>query len=230
MKKAKGIIFDFNGTLFFDTRAHLGAFKKRFADVGKLVPDDMFLIKNIFGMPNDEIYRKYFDPNATDEDVARFAYDKEHKYFEICRGTPELSDLAPGAREMLSYLKTNGIPFALATGSDKINVDFYIDFLGIDEYFTYDRITYADGKTRGKPYPDIYVNAAKKIGLDASECIVFEDAGNGFKAANAAGALCVIAVREEGLPSPIDSSVQIDLEIKNYFGYMDILAKYGLLQ
>ncbi len=230
MKTAKGIIFDFNGTLFFDTKFHIKAFKEKLEEAGKPVPDDHFLIKNVFGKPNSTLYREFFDPDADNEAILSFAQSKEDKYITFCKEHPEFMHLAHGAPEMLDYLKDNNIPYALATGSDLRNVEFYLSELGISRWFTFDNITYADGIIKGKPDPDVYITAAKKMGLDPSECIVFEDAGSGFRAANAAGALATIAVREEDLPSPIDDSVSVDFEILNYLNYKEILAKYGLLR
>ena len=230
MKNAKGIIFDFNGTLFFDTKFHIKAFKEKLEEAGKYIPDDQYLIKNVFGKPNSTVYREFFDQNASDEAIRAFANSKEDKYISYCVEHPEFMHLVQGAPEMLDYLKENKIPYALATGSDLRNVEFYLKELGISKWFAFDNITYADGIIKGKPDPDVYITAAKKMGLDPTECIVFEDAGSGFRAANAAGALATIAVREEDLPSPIDDSVSVDFEILNYLNYKEILAKYGLLR
>ena len=60
MKTAKGVIFDFNGTLFFDTKFHIKAFKEKLAEAGKPLPDDHYLIKNVFGKPNATVYREFF--------------------------------------------------------------------------------------------------------------------------------------------------------------------------
>jgi len=187
MKTAKGVIFDFNGTLFFDTKFHIKAFKEKLEEAGKPVPDDHYLIKNVFGKPNSTVYREFFDPNATDEAVRAFANSKEDKYIAYCVEHPEFMHLVHGAPEMLDYLLDNKIPYALATGSDLRNVEFYLSELGISKWFNFNNITYADGIIKGKPEPDVYITAANKMGLDPSECIVFEDAGSGFKAANAAG-------------------------------------------
>ena len=235
MKTAKGVIFDFNGTLFFDTKFHIKAFKEKLAEAGKPLPDDHYLIKNVFGKPNATVYREFFDQNADDEAVRAFATSKEDKYIAYCIEHPEFMHLVEGAPEMLDYLKENGIPYALATGSDLGNVEFYLKELGISKWFDFGNITYADGtklygQTAVFSNPDIYITAANKMGLDPSECIVFEDAGSGFRAANAAGALAVIAIREEDLPSPIDDSVKVDFEILNYLNYKDIFAKYDLLR
>ncbi len=228
MKIAKGIIFDFNGTLFFDSRLHVAAFRECLSEAGKPIPSDLFLIKNVFGKPNGVIYKELFDRDASEEAILRFAETKENKYIDACKRYPESARIAPGAGDMLDYLKEKEIPYALATGSDLKNVNFYLDFLKISKWFSFDNIVYSDGKIKGKPDPEIYISAANKIGLDPSECIIFEDAGSGFKAANAAGALATIAVREKGLPSPIDDTVDVAFEINDFSNYKELLLKYGL--
>ena len=230
MKTAKGVIFDFNGTLFFDTKFHTKAFNEMLEEAGKPVYDDHFLIKNVLGKPNSTLYKEFFDPNADSAAILSFANSKEDNYIAYYLEHPEFMHLAEGAPEMLDYLKNNNIPYALATGSDLRNVEFYLSELGISKWFNFGNITYADTIIKGKPEPDIYITSAKKMGIDPSECIVFEDAVSGFKAANAAGVLAVIAVREEDLPSTIDDTVSVDLEILNYLSYKEVFAKYGLLK
>ncbi len=228
MKTAKGIIFDFNGTLFYDSKLHIKVFRSMLAEAGKTVFEPEYIVKNIFGMPNSAIYRNFFNENASDEECAKFAEEKERRYIEMCR--KEHLPLVDGAPEMLGFLKDSGIPYAIATGSDLVNVEFYLNEIGINKWFSLDNILYSDGTFRGKPYPDIYIRAAQKLGLEPSECIIFEDAGSGIRAANAAGALGVIALREEGLPSPIDGTLKVDTEIPDFKNFKEVFEKYGLIK
>ena len=226
----KGILFDFNGTLFFDSDLHLEAFRRVFAQYGQPIPTDEFMIQNFFGRTNENIFRSNIDPKATPLDIIKFNDAKEGAYRDLCLECPHIFRLVDGACELLDYLKDNGIPFCLATGSDIDNVNFYIKHLGIDRWFSEDNMVYTNGTFKGKPDPDIYEIAAKKIGLDPSECMVFEDGTSGIRSANAAGAGAVALVYEPKYPSPLTDETKVDGIYHDFKDWKKILADYGLLR
>ena len=108
--------------------------------------------------------------------------------------------MTQGSEELLEYLKENGIPYAMATGAQRNELEFFFEHLPLARYFSWDNILYTDGTFAGKPAPDCYLLAAKKLGLDASECLVFEDGTAGLAAARAANAGGVVCIYEKGLP------------------------------
>ena len=227
MKQIKGILFDFNGTLFFDSSMHVEAFNMTCDAYGRprISRDD--LIKSVFGRTNVKIFRDRFDPDATLEECERFSTVKKNFYFDACRKKEKLS-LAPGAEQMLDYLKSSGVPIALATGSDREEVDFFMEHLGISRWFNYsENIVHTNGKFNGKPAPDCYVLAAEKIGLDPSECVVFEDGQSGILAARAANCAGVVVVHELGIPSPVEDGCEVIGVYHGYENFREILAKLG---
>ena len=226
----KGILFDFNGTLLFDSALHMDAFRRSFALFGQPAPTDAFMIANIFGRTNETIYRENFDANATKADVEHFADQKETLYRDACLEQRDTFRLVDGAEKLLDYLKENGIPYALATGSDWSNVSFYLRELGLGRWFTTDNMVWNDGTYPGKPAPDIYHKAAKKLGLSASDCLVFEDGTSGIRAANAADAGAVIALYESKYPSPLTDETRVDGVYHDLREWKTILAEYGLLR
>lgn len=226
-KNIKGFLFDFNGTLFFDSELHIRAFKKYFTEHGKEEPTAEFITKNIFGRPNPRIYSDNFNPNPTEEEWMKFADEKEGLYREFCLNSPELMQYTKGAPEFLDYLKENNIPFCLATGSGMDNLSFYMEHMDLGRWFTFDNIVYFDGSFQGKPEPDTYILAAKKIGLDASECAVFEDGTSGIISANRAGAGAVIGVYEPAMPSPIIDGVKCDEIYHDFTQWKEILKNLG---
>ena len=225
----KGILFDFNGTLFFDTEYHFMAFSVFFADYGRTAPDRDYMINNMFGRSNEDLVPTHFKPDATKEDIDRFTELKERKYVELCYKYPERLHLVEGVPEMLDYLKENGIPFCMATGSPLINVKFYFEALGIGQWFSFDNIVYCDGSFPGKPAPDVFKLAAERIGLDPSECAVFEDGTSGILAANSAGVDKVIAVYEDTLPSPITEKTRVDGVYHSFKDWKKILSDIGII-
>ena len=78
--------------------------------------------------------------------------------------------------------------------------------------------------------PDIYELAAKRLGLDCSECAVFEDGTSGMRSANAARAARVIGVWEQGLPSPLSHGVRVDAVYHDLCDWREILRSIGLLK
>ena len=135
MSKIKGILFDFNGTLFFDSELHIKAFKKYFVEHGKDEPSAEFITQNIFGRPNPRIYSDNFNPNPTKEECDQFAEDKEGLYRAFCLAEPELMKYTDGAAELLDYLKENNIPYCLATGSGMDNISFYMEHMNLGRWF-----------------------------------------------------------------------------------------------
>ena len=225
----KGILFDFNGTLFYDSDKHIRAFQLFFERRGLEIPDAEYLATMTFGRTNEDIFRDIYKADATDEELCRYGDEKEELYRSACLEASESLHLAEGAYEMLDFLTSKNIPFCIATGSGIDNINFYFEHLGLSRWFALDRIVYPDGIMRGKPAPDLYIEAAKRIGLGADECIVFEDGTSGILSANAAGAAAVIAVCSPELESPVKDGAVVDGEVSNFKNYKDILKKYRLI-
>lgn len=91
---------------------------------------------------------------------------------------------------VLKKIKEAGIPCALASSADFIKINANLRVAGIDKS-TFQAVIGGDDVERKKPFPDIYLLAAQKIGANPAECIVVEDAINGIQAAKAAGMRCV---------------------------------------
>ena len=227
---ARGILFDFNGTLFFDSELHVKAFEKIFTMYGKSKPTREFLIERILGRTNSSIYLDNFDPNGDAAACDKFRRDKEEAYYELCLSDRSVFRLVDGAAEMLDHLKEKGIPFTIATGSGEDEVDFFFKHLGLGRWFEKDKMVFTDGSFSGKPAPDCYLLAAKKIGLPASECIVFEDGTSGVLSANRANAGGVVCVYEPSLPSPITPEIHCDSVHHDFKNWRAILENYGILR
>ena len=226
----KGLLFDFNGTLFFDSDIQLEAFKRCYYKYGLTPPDDDYIVKNIFGMPNQAIFKQYFFEDATDEQINEFIAFKEKTYIAICRENPNRHSLCEGADQMLDYLCEHDIPICIATGSERENVEFYFECLGIGKWFSFDTVVYNNGTFKGKPHPDIYELAAKRIGLSPAECAVFEDGGSGMRSSNSANAGMTVALYEQGLPDPIADDIKVDMVLHSLKDWKQILKRIGLYQ
>ena len=216
----KGIIFDFNGTLYWDSQLHYDAWRE-FSKIlrGKEFSDEEMRDK-MFGHTNEDIIEYAIGKKPSKEMVERYAKEKESLYRKRCKLDLDSFKLAPGAIELLDFLKENKIPRTIATMSEWDNVEFYIKEFNLEKWFDLDKIVYSDGTIPGKPAPDIFKIAANKIGLSPKDCIIFEDAIAGIKSAQSAGAGKIIAVASL---EPLDFYRQIDCvdEIINNFYEFD---------
>ena len=188
----RGCIFDFNGTLLFDTPAHADAWRAFLLEKGIAVTD-ADIQKHIQGRPNLDILR-HFLGELTDQEILTCSKRKEEKYRAVCLQKNDWFRLVDGVPEMFDRLQAEGVPFTIATSSQWDNVSFYFEHLGLDRWFTPETLVFDDGKMRGKPAPDIYLRAMALIGCRPDECAVFEDSLSGIQAGRAAGAGWIIAV------------------------------------
>ena len=108
-------------------------------------------------------------------------------------GTLRIEDGVPlksGARECIEWLSNRGLPQSVATSTRQATAKTKLGFHGLVERFH--AIVGGDQVTEGKPHPEIYITAARHMGMDPADCIVFEDSPNGVAAANASGATVIL--------------------------------------
>ncbi len=182
--KFKGLVFDFNGTLVWDTPYHNQAFDIFLEKHNIKLTDQEKTIK-IHGKTNPDIMRGLFGRELDNEEIAGFSIEKETIYQQLV-----ISDLhfADGAENLFNFLKNKNIPFCIATSSDLYNVEFYFRHLNLQRWFSPDHVIYNDGTLKGKPEPDIFLRAAAKLQLSPCELVIFEDSKAGVVAAENAGA------------------------------------------
>ncbi len=200
MTSYKGIIFDFNGTLYWDSAKHKQAWREYSKKLRGTPFSDEEMLKYMFGRTNEQIITYAISKKPTPQMVKELGEEKEAVYRQMCLNDPENFHLAEGAEEFLDYLKAHNIPRTIATMSDKTNLDFYIEHFKLDKWFDIDKIVYSNGIIPGKPAPDIYEIAAKNLELSPADCIVVEDAISGIDSAKAAGIGKIIAICSEESP------------------------------
>ncbi len=212
----KGVIFDFNGTLFEDNDLQIEAWDQILLRYfGRHFKDNEFFTC-FCGLGNTDILdylnsldpEKQFDISITDE--------KEEIYRAICRQQPERVKFIPGVIETFDSLKKAGIVYAIATASEVTNVEFYCEFFHLERWFKSEHIIYDDRTFPLKPAPDIYLKAAGRLGLNTSDCVVCEDSKNGLLAAIASGAGRVIARKSSMTHESVYQSQDIYAVIEDF--------------
>ena len=191
----RAVLLDFNGTLFDDTRFHMRAWRQFLGEVLGLFPDDDEICRRCIGPGNADIFRSLIARELTPADILSLGERKEEMYRSAVRSDPKNLRLKRGAPEFLSLLKAHGIPCVLATASPISNIRFYLDEVGLCQWFSLKTIVYDDGTLPAKPDPAFYAEAARRAGVPPAECLVAEDSPTGIRAALAAGAGRVVALR-----------------------------------
>jgi beta-phosphoglucomutase family hydrolase len=181
----RGVIFDLDGTLLDNMALHAEAFAV-FVQRHALAPFDGNRRKQLDGKRNRDIFPVLFGRALADEELRQYADEKEGLYRELSRG--RLVALA-GLDRLLARLHARSIPVAVATSAPPENVRHTLAELGLDGRL--DRVVRADEVPRGKPHPDVFLAAARLLGVPAAVCLAFEDAPAGVAAAKAAGMACV---------------------------------------
>ena len=127
-----------------------------------------------------QIFQEEFGGRLTLDDVLTAAKPIQEEYYAE-HGMP----CKEGLQELLTYLKDNGMKIAMATSSNRKDAERNLNMAGLREYF--DALICGDMIRRSKPDPDIYLTAARTLGVPPEECIGLEDSRNGIKSVSAAG-------------------------------------------
>jgi len=221
--KFKGAIFDFNGTLFFDSDKQEKAWKRFSTDVRghPFTHDEM--IKHVHGRTNRSILEFLLNREIPDDVLKYFVSKKEEFYRHMCKQDNERLKLSNGAKTLLDYLGQSKIRMTIATSSEITNLQFFIEQFQLNRWFSMNNIVFDDNKIKGKPAPDMYLAAAQKLNLSPAECIVFEYSESGVESATAAGIGRIIIIDPKGEKSNFIHHPNVDLVVKDFteFDVMD---------
>lgn len=216
MSDLRGIIFDFNGVLLWDSRLHVMAWNECARKIRGREFSEEEIEHRMHGRTNGDILEYLAGRPLKPTELLHYIHQKESIYQRLCLEHKEELKLAPGVPEFLDYLKAHHKPATIATSSSPLNLKFYYEHLPLDRWFTYDRVAYDDGTMQGKPAPDLFLKAAKNLGLDPSECIVIEDARSGITAAYRAGIGKIIAIGPEQNQRALAAIEGVDETISNF--------------
>lgn len=224
----KGIIFDFNGTMFQDSHLHESAWihmVKKYSK-GTLSEDDILL--NLHGRTNKEILNYFISDSLTELEIEKLSFEKESYYRELCLQSPENLKLTDGLTSVLDQLKLQDIPRTIATATVIENVEFYFKVFNLDKWFSFDKVVYDNGTFLGKPAPDIFQIASNKLNLEPKDCLVVEDAYSGILAAKKAGIGKIIAIDPFGKNHELFTKNNIVDEniIKDFTNFFEVAVDF----
>lgn len=178
----RAFIFDLDGTLADTMPAHFAAWTTVAARHGLTFPEDRFYA--LGGTPTDKIAAMLIADAGLTLDAGAIALEKERCYVSAL--------LAPGARirpiEPVVAIARQRLaegPLAVASGSVRRLVDRTLAALGIADLFA--AVVTAEDTVHHKPHPDVFLEAARRLGVEPARCTVYEDTDIGLEAARRAG-------------------------------------------
>jgi len=182
----RGLIFDCDGAIADTMPLHYEAWVEALGTYGVEFPEAMFY--EMAGIPTARIIEILNERHGHDMPVQHTADYKEELYIKLI---PRVRPIAPVVAVMEQF---NGkLPMAVATGGTRAICTKTLSSLGLLKYFQ--EIVTADDVAHGKPAPDIFLEAARRLGVAAADCVAFEDADLGVQAARDAG-MRVVDVRQ----------------------------------
>lgn len=172
------LIFDCDGTIADTMPLHLIAWKAELSRWGCDFPLELFY--GWAGTPTEKVVEKLNAKFGLSMPPQEVAFRKEENYYELL---PQLKPI-PAVVEQID-LHHGKLPMAVASGSHRESVERTLTTLGLMDRF--DAFVTAEDCANGKPAPDVFLEAARRLGKSPANCLVFEDAELGIQAAEAAG-------------------------------------------
>jgi HAD superfamily hydrolase (TIGR01509 family) len=177
-KLYQGYIFDCDGTLAHSMPVHYGAWRQTAEENGLQMSEEFFY--SLGGVPTTRIVEILNQKFGTNLDPERVAKRKEEVYVENMGDMQPLEEVAAFARKVAKFGKVS-----IASGGYLPVVLKTLEAIGFKDFFPV--IVTTEQVTRGKPFPDMFLEAAKRMGVPPNECLVLEDSPAGIEAAKAAG-------------------------------------------
>jgi beta-phosphoglucomutase family hydrolase len=175
----EGYIFDCDGTLADTMPLHFRAWSRIVNECGGTFPESLFY--QLGGKPTEQILELLRDEHGMRvPDVRQAALLKESYFVELIH---EVTPIAPVVE--FAYRWHGRKPMAVASGGLRRYVEMTLEAIGVRHLFQ--SVVCAEDYVRGKPHPDPFLEAARRLQVAPSACLVFEDSELGLQAAEAAG-------------------------------------------
>jgi len=164
--------------------------------------------RDMMGMSSVEWSRYMHDVIGLPEPPEEISREVVERMAKLYR---EHLPVVPGAREAVERLAARW-PLGLASSSNRELIDLALELLGVKHLFK--ATVSSEEVTRGKPAPDVYLEAARRLGVDPTHAAAIEDSENGIRAAKAAG-MRVIAIPNQHFPPADDALTQADVLLRS---------------
>jgi beta-phosphoglucomutase family hydrolase len=176
----RGLIFDCDGTLADTMPAHYLAWTAMLSRYGITFTEKRFY--ELGGVPTAKIIRILSEEFGVPvDDVERMTHEKETGFLEHLHAIEPVVSVVSVAERYRGKL-----PMAVASGGYRDTIQRTLEKIGIQDWF--DTVVTAEDTKRHKPEPDVFLEAAWRLGVDPAVCVVFEDTDIGLEAAKRSGA------------------------------------------
>ncbi|SDS48817.1 HAD family phosphatase [Opitutus sp. GAS368] len=190
----EGVIFDLDGTLIASEGIYRDAWRQAARELGIALTDEVYA--RLIGLNRHDTIIKLAEMWSGREQAESFVDLSQHHYDTMV--AKQGHALRPGVRSLLDHLARQKMPLAVATSSAR---QLALDTLAAAKLTDYFQVVVGgDEIARGKPGPEIYLEAAARLGCNPTSCVAFEDSVNGATAALWAG-MTVVLVPELGTPA-----------------------------
>ncbi|MEU4491541.1 HAD family phosphatase [Streptomyces purpurascens] len=179
------VIFDLDGTLVDSEPNYYEAGRQTLAEHG--VPDFSWADHERYvGISTQETVADWRERYGLRASVEELFTVKNRRYLELARSSTRAY---PEMRRFVERLAAEDVPMAVASGSSPEAIEAVLSGTGLDASLR--TVVSADEVAHGKPAPDVFLEAARRLGADPAGCVVLEDAAPGAAAAHAAGMRCI---------------------------------------
>lgn len=194
--RPQAVIFDMDGTLLNTEDIYYiadGLFLQQYGIEYTPEIHEFMIGKGVKGFLDWTLEQKPDIPYSYHE----LAAQKEKIFLDCARGKAQVF---PYMLELLEDLKKAKIPCAVASGSPLNVIEVLTEETGIRQYFS--ALVSSENVERPKPHPDVFIETAKRLGVEPKNCVVFEDSLPGVKAALDGGMLCIAipTIKKEKYP------------------------------
>ena len=212
MTEYLGAIFDLDGVLVDTAKYHFLAWKKLADQLDiPFTEEDNERLKGVSRIKSLDILLSLGNKSYSEDERNKFMEQKNKEYVRYISQMDE-REILPGVIELLNQLKDRKLKIAL--GSASKNSGLILKNTKLQDYF--DVIVDGNDVSKAKPDPEVFLLGAKRIGIPASQCIVFEDAYAGIEAARKAGMLAIGVGNRKSLPHAdvlVETLENLDLSV-----------------
>lgn len=187
----KAVIFDMDGIIIDSEPIQSKSYELVLQKYGITPEYNADGLIQVLGVHSEGNWKLLKNKHKISESVYKLKEKKQEVYLELIKNN--LSPM-PGLINLLKFFKKKSLPLAIASSSTPKQISIIVDLLKISDYF--DVMISGEEVKRGKPHPDVFLEAAKKLGVKPETCLVLEDAETGVLAGKAAG-MKVIAVKNK---------------------------------
>lgn len=218
MPESRAVIWDMDGVIVYTAPYHLQAWQEVYGKMGVDFTAEEF--SRHFGQRNDTIIKSALGEGVSPAEIEAVAEEKERSFR---RRIGQNIRALPGVIELMSLLKQHGFKMALGSSAPRGNIQLVTESLGISSYFQ--SIIAGGDVSEGKPSPQIFQLAAKKLRVKPENCIVIEDSVAGVTAAKRAGMHCLAVTTTHPRSSLVKADLIVDTLVAVGVGDLEKLLK-----